>query len=400
LIRNGKPRAQARLIVRLPSDETQPIWWHFASADGHQQGHLASGESDSTLASLLATYPAWVLVPASEFVFHRVTLPRRARRQSQQVLPFMLEEQLATDVERLHFAILHQSGEVCDVAVVDKSLMQQWISQCERLGVQIQTLQPDVLMLPLSADGWSAVSFNDQWLLRREKYAGMIVESSWLAEFLAAWTPPVIESYSDVPAAMDSLCAWRVHPARDLLQLAAEGEHDSGIDLRQGEFARSSRWRMRLRPWRSVMMALMGYVLLLCADAGLSHYRLWQQAEQWRQESVRLYQQLFPSEKNVINPRVQMQQHLQQLQPIDQGGVVVQMRQLQQLTTENPTIRIQALSYDASRKVLNVDVHAASFQALEQFQIGAGRRYQVQPGEIKQHPTGVESRLTLGIKDE
>lgn len=131
---NRKPREQARLILRLPSDETQPVLWYFASADGHQQGSLAMGENDDQLVSLLARYPAWVLVPASELVFHRVTLPRRARRQSLQVLPFMLEEQLATEVERLHFAILQQSGDVCDVAVVDKSLMHQWVARCERLG--------------------------------------------------------------------------------------------------------------------------------------------------------------------------------------------------------------------------------------------------------------------------
>lgn len=397
---NRKPREQARMILRLPSEETQPVLWYFASADGHQQGSLAMGENDDQLVSLLARYPAWVLVPASELVFHRVTLPRRARRQSLQVLPFMLEEHLATDVERLHFAILQQSGDVCDVAVVDKSLMHQWIARCERLGGQVRAMLPDVLALPLAADGWSAVSLNDQWLFRREKHAGMIVESSWLSEFLAVWSPPVIESYSAPPASITSPPEWRIQPPRDLLQLAAEGVHDSGADLRQGEFTRSSSWRRRLRPWRTVMMALTVYLLLLCVSAGLSHYRLWQQAEQWRQESVRVYQQLFPADKKVVNPRVQMQQHLQQLQPIEQAGVVAQMRQLQQLMAENSAIRFQALSYDAGRKELNVDVQAASFQALEQFQVAAGQRYQLQPGEIKQNPTGVEGRLTLGIKDE
>ncbi|MEB7885655.1 type II secretion system protein GspL [Serratia fonticola] len=397
---NRKPREQARLILRLPSEETQPVLWYFASADGHQQGSLAMGENDDQLVSLLARYPAWVLVPASELVFHRVTLPRRARRQSLQVLPFMLEEHLATEVERLHFAILQQSGDVCDVAVVDKSLMHQWIARCERLGGQVRAMLPDVLALPLAADGWSAVSLNDQWLFRREKHAGMIVESSWLSEFLAVWSPPVIESYSAPPASITSPPEWRIQPPRDLLQLAAEGVHDSGADLRQGEFTRSSPWRTRLRPWRTVMMALTVYLLLLCVSAGLSHYRLWQQAEHWRQESVRVYQQLFPADKKVVNPRVQMQQHLQQLQPIEQAGVVAQMRQLQQLMAENSAIRFQELSYDAGRKELKVDIQAASFQALEQFQVAAGQRYQVQPGEIKQNPTGVEGRLTLGIKDE
>lgn len=400
MIDNIKRSGETRLILRLPSDDTQPVLWRLASSDSHRHGSLAVGETDPELARLLATYPAWVLVPASEFAFHQVTLPRRARRQSLQVLPFMLEEQLATEVERLHFAILQQSGDVCDVAVVEKSVMQQWITRCEQLGVRVQALLPDVLMLPLVADGWSAVCLNEQWLFRRGAHAGMIVESSWLPELLAVSAPPVIESYSPPPAQAEGVAEWRVRPTRDLLQLAAEGEIYSGAELRQGEFTRSSPWREGLRPWRPVMLALAGYLLLLCVSAGWSHYRLWQQAEHWRQESVRLYQQLFPTEKNVINPRVQMQQHLQQLQPAEQAGLSDQMRQLQQLLTDNPAIRLQALAYDASRKELRVDLHAASFQVLEQFQQRAGQRYRVQPGEVKQNPHGVESRLILGIQHE
>ncbi|AHG18852.2 general secretion pathway protein GspL [Chania multitudinisentens RB-25] len=395
-----KRSTEERLVLRLPSDDTQPVLWRFVAAGRQRQGSLAVGETDHELAGLLAAHPAWVLVPASEFAFHRVALPRRARRQSLQVLPFMLEEQLATDIERLHFAILQQSGDECDVAVVEKSAMHQWLARCEQLGVRIQTLLPDVLMLPLAADGWSAVHLNDQWLFRREAYAGMMVESSWLPELLAAWAPPVIESYSAPPAPMINVSEWRVQPPQDLLQLAAESEVYRGADLCQGEFTRSSPWRAKLGAWRLVILALVGYLLLLGADAGLSHYRLWQQAEHWRQEGKRVYQQLFPLDKNVVNPRVQMQQHLQQLQPAEQGGFTAQLRQLQQLMADNTAIQLQAISYDASRKELKVDLHAASFQTLEQFQQRAGQHYRVQPGEVKQNPNGVESRLILGIQDE
>lgn len=396
MIENIKRNGEARLILRLPSDDSQPLLWRWA----HRQGSLAAGATDPELARLLASYPAWVLVPASELAFHQVTLPRRARRQSLQVLPFMLEEQLATDVERLHFAILQQSGDLCDVAVVEKSAMQQWITRCEQLGVRVQALLPDVLMLPQVANGWSAVCLNDQWLFRRAAHAGMIVESCWLPELLALWSPPLITSYSAPPPQTTDVPEWRLQPTRDLLQLAAEGEAYRGADLRQGEFTRSSPWRAGLRPWRSVMLVLAGYLLLLSVEAGWSHYRLWQQAEQWRKQSVQLYQQLFPAEKNVVNPRVQMQQHLQALQPVEQAGLSVQMRQLQQLIANSPTISLQALSYDASRKEIKVELHAPSFQALEQFQNSAGQRYRLQPGEVKRGQGRVESRLILGIRDE
>ena len=161
---------------------------------------MAVGETDPQLVGLLPRYPAWVLVPSGRIAFHQVTLPHRTWRQRLQVLPFLLEEQLATDIEQLHFAILHQSGDRCDVAVVEKAVMHRWLAYCGQLGVREVRLLPDVLMLPLAAEGWSAVRLADQWLFRRDRYAGMTVESSWLTHFLSLTAPSVIESYSEPPA--------------------------------------------------------------------------------------------------------------------------------------------------------------------------------------------------------
>ncbi|MEG0868827.1 MAG: type II secretion system protein GspL [Hafnia sp.] len=388
-----------RLILRFPCDDAQPILWRLISSENPRYGSLAAGETDSELASLLSIYPAWVLVSASEITFHHVTLPQRSRRQRLQVLPFILEDQLATEIEFLHFAILQQSGNDCDVAVVEKNVMKKWISRCEELGVRDQVFLPDVLMLPLAVEGWSAVCLNEQWLFRRGAYAGMVVESSWLLELLTISAPPVIECYSTPPTHIMDV-EWQVKPERDLLQLAAEGEAYFGADLRQGEFTRPSLRQTKLRPWRPVLLALVIYVLLACIYMGVAHYRLWQQAEHWRQESVRFYQQLFPGEKKVVNPRAQMLAHLQKLKSDKQALFNDLIRQLQQLLLEAPMIHIQALIWDGGSQELKIDLQAASFQALEQFQQSAGKCFRIQPGEIRQNPHGVESRLTLGVLHE
>ncbi|MDD9639441.1 type II secretion system protein GspL [Klebsiella michiganensis] len=77
-MKSKKSRLQARLILHLPGDEKQPVRWSFRSPDGDEQGELAAGENDERLTHLFATYPAHILVPASEFVFHQVTLPPNA----------------------------------------------------------------------------------------------------------------------------------------------------------------------------------------------------------------------------------------------------------------------------------------------------------------------------------
>ncbi|PZY52396.1 type II secretion system protein GspL, partial [Escherichia coli] len=90
--------------MRLPEDDTQPLLWRLVSPEETGGGSVAVGETDPLLAGLLPRYPAWVLVPSDRIAFHQVTLPHRTWRQRLQVLPFLLEEQLATDIEQLHFA--------------------------------------------------------------------------------------------------------------------------------------------------------------------------------------------------------------------------------------------------------------------------------------------------------
>ncbi len=91
-------------------------------ARGDRSRQCGSRRNGSAVSRFAVPLSRLVLVPSGRIAFHQVTLPHRTWRQRLQVLPFLLEEQLATDIEQLHFAILHQSGDRCDVAVVEKRL--------------------------------------------------------------------------------------------------------------------------------------------------------------------------------------------------------------------------------------------------------------------------------------
>ncbi|WP_375055055.1 type II secretion system protein GspL [Zobellella sp. DQSA1] len=398
---SSKPSGE-QLVVRLPADDCQPVLWLHGTENGDivAQGSLQPGVSDPALAALSVRLPTRVLIPASECVFHRVLLPPRARRRVRQVVPFMLEEQVATDIERLHFAVLMQNREHCHVAVVDKSHMRRWLACCEQLGLRMDTLLPDALMLPPAAAGWSAVRLDDQWLFRREHDAGMAVESCWLPELLSAWPEPVvIHSYSTPPAGETLAGEWHALPEQALLQLAATQPLERGKDLRQGEFAQGKVRRQPLRPWKAVIFALSAYLLLLTGEAGLAHYRLWQQAEHWRQETVRVYRQLLPQETHVVNPRAQMQQRLRQLETWAQTpGLGIQIRRLQSLFAQNSAVTLHALAYDAARAEIRLELQANAYQELEAFQHLAEQHYRLRPGEMKQGGGRVESQLVLEVK--
>ena len=107
---HDKTAQREMLIVRLAAPE-RPIAWRLTCPGDPQReacGEWSATGADSTLPDLAQRYPAWVLVPASDCAFHHVTLPAGLRKAPQQVVPFLLEEQLATDVDETHFALLHR----------------------------------------------------------------------------------------------------------------------------------------------------------------------------------------------------------------------------------------------------------------------------------------------------
>lgn len=160
------------------------------------------------------------------------------------------------------------------------------------------------------------------------------------------------DSYShQAPSAV----IWASQPNTPLLQLAAQVPRLSLLGLDQGEFAPARAWRSGWNAWRGVVALAGCYLLLLLADAVWQHYQLYQQAAYWQQESVRVYRQIFPAETQVVNPRVQMQQHLQQAGgERDTPSLLQSMNRLQALLGENQDIRLTTLTYDGNRQEIRL----------------------------------------------
>lgn len=397
---HDKTAQREMLIVRLAAPE-RPIAWRLTCPGDPQReacGEWSATGADSTLPDLAQRYPAWVLVPASDCAFHHVTLPAGLRKAPQQVVPFLLEEQLATDVDETHFALLHRQREHCAVAAIARQKMAAWLTRCDEPGLNILALTPDVLTLPCHPDRWSAVQADDQWLIRQDAWRGMAVETPWLAELLAAWeTLPPIDCYSPPPA---TSVPWRALAPQDVLALAAANPAARRICLRQGAFAPKRRWQPAGRRWRPTLAAAAALALLWSTNTVLDHLALSRQADAARESSQAFYRHWFKNDKNVINPRLQMQQHLRQLEATTATSpLVAHIRTLQNMVSDTPGIQLRALTWDAARNALQLDISAVSSRALEQFTARAQAGFRVRTGEMKPRPDGIEGRLTLEGND-
>lgn len=239
---------------------------------------------------------------------------------------------------------------------------------------------PDAMVLPIAASGISAQCHRDLWLFCHATGEGMAAEQSWHAALLAAlpqanpYVDPDAQEHEtdeDVPVLhgdsysqpAPAVGLWASQPVTPLLQLAAQTPRLAASGLEQGAFAPVRAWRSGWDAWRTVA-ALAGCYLLL-AEGIWQHYQLYQQASYWQQESVRVYRQIFPGETQVVNPRAQMQQHLQQVGgERDTPRLLQSMNRLQALLGENQDIRLTVLAYNGNWREIRLAYSAPAYPEL------------------------------------
>src|SRR3977135_529394 len=99
------------LLIRLPRTPEQPATWLTVDPRGNPSGPPQSGPL-SLAAPRAVGRRICVLVPGTDVLLTEPEVPMKAGTKLHQVVPFALEEQLADDIDDLHFAIGNEQGAV------------------------------------------------------------------------------------------------------------------------------------------------------------------------------------------------------------------------------------------------------------------------------------------------
>ena len=389
------------LVIRLGAHASDPVHWLVWSQSELEiiaSGCLSGAGELAQLRERAGGRPVIGLVPSSEVLFREVSLPGKLNRQSLKALPYLLEEEVASEIEGLHLVVLASQGTQVSLLAVERRRMAQWLLWLETAGLTLQRLVPDVLALPPAEEGWSAVQLGNQWLFRQTTHAGMQAEADWLAPLLAGFEPaPCIHSYSAPPAQVPG--EWHAEPAELPMRLLAIGALHAGGNLLSGEYRKQPEWQRLLRPWRATAVAAIALLALLLTNRVLYLFEVRAQGAQLRAQSVQLYQQLFPTEKRVINPKSQMKQHLEALNGQErEPGFIAQLMTLVPVFTQASGIQLEQLRFDAKQGEFRLVASAGGYQDFDRFRQLADPLFTVKPGDMKSENGKVRGTLVLRSK--
>jgi general secretion pathway protein L len=137
------------LLIRLPRTAEQPATWLTVDPRGNPSGPPQSGPL-SLAAPRAVGRRVCVLVPGTDVLLTEPEVPMKAGTKLQQVVPFALEEQLADDIDDLHFAMGKRVADSSrmPVAVITRALMDEWLTSLRSNGLEPESLYTESDLLP------------------------------------------------------------------------------------------------------------------------------------------------------------------------------------------------------------------------------------------------------------
>jgi general secretion pathway protein L len=304
-----------RLLIRLHPDGR--LTWLAQDAGGRVLSATNAGAP--AVATLAGARRIIVLVPSEQVVLLEADALSTRRAQLAKAVPFALEDQLASPVEELHFALPETiSGDRIPVAVVARATLRDWIDALAAQGIRADLMIPEALLLAANDGAGTLVIEPDRSLLRWSPSRAIACDTPALAQWLSAVALPPVQVFDfrpvlrqDLPVAVAS---YHEHQSDTLAFFAVQMQRDPQLNLLQGEFAPSHRHLPAQQLWRRAALFTAAAVVLALVFAAVDWLRLGRESDRLDAEQRTVLRAGLPDLANVAgDPRQLMESALMRM---------------------------------------------------------------------------------------
>lgn len=358
------------LVIRLGESAGDTVSWIAVDGRGTRRGHAGSG-SLADAAREVGDRAVIVLVPATDVLTLSANIPAKGARLLT-ALPYALEDQVADDVEELHFAAGQRDDDgTLPVAVVRRDTLEAWLERLELAGIEATRLVPEnhglartpnTLSMLVASD---VVMFNDgastQFVLPAVEPAEALAATGVLKDrdeessrhLLVYCDAAIAPRYEKDWALMrHELSSVDVNLLPDgiLPRLAVTVASGAGVNLLQGRYGAKTELSGLFRPWRYAAALLLAFVVLALAGKAIDTYRMNVEIDDLRAQFSETYLEIRPGATAEVVDPVGTVNSLRRSQVSAPEGPQVFLPSLQQLAAAvagKTAVKIEAISYRA-----------------------------------------------------
>ena len=412
-------------VIRLPTEPDVPVSWVVVDDIGAQIGETGSVDL-AEAASIIGNRRVIVLVPAARVLRLRAEMPLRGTGRILQALPFALEEQIAQDVETLHFAASDRdaAGQI-PVAVVDRKLMQQWTEQLNEAGIDAHGVYAEsdgIAALPATA----TLLLDTDCAILRDQHGNTAVGDPdglelMLELFIAgAGDAPEKNNIQPEPINLLVFCEPEQHDENRKLwerlrtrlesvevkvlgdgalpRLATHIVASPGVNLLQGAYVRRSDYATFWPPWRTAAILLVTLFTLTLALKGAELVSMERQENRLDQAAETILRTNFSDVRQVRDPWGQLQSQLNIAGREAAGsatGFIDALTTLAEAVAEIQEITMETVNY--RNGILTLRLQAPSVDSLDRLQQLVSRSGEFSANIQSANPTdeGIEGRMQI-----
>jgi general secretion pathway protein L len=361
------------LLIRLPRTPEQPATWLTVDPRGNPAGPPQSGPL-SLAAPQAPGKRICVLVPGTDVLLAEPEVPMKAGTKVQQVVPYALEEQLADDIDDLHFAIGKRipDSQRVPVAVIRRTLMDEWLTSLKSGGLDPEVMYTESDLLPENPGQAVALLEEDVIVIRPPLASPVTLPVEALAEALEMAQQVSTASSLELATTgtrglvlYTGAAEWHQHSAQIealrerfdgiKIQLLAQGPlalfgqqlaTSTPINLLQGSYEASSAHMVGWRPWR-VAAILLACLIGLHVVGKTAELMTLKRSERTLDRSINeTFRMAMPGEQNSLDARRRMEQRLAATQNGGSTSAFLPVLQaLVQARNVAPGATLQALSF-------------------------------------------------------
>ncbi len=401
------------LTVRLSSEPQSPVQWLVWSTSQQEviaSGELSSWEQLDELAPYAEKRSCIALLPGNECLIKRVEIPKGAARQFDSMLPFLLEDEVAQDIEDLHLTILDKDATHATVCGVEREWLKQALDTFREANIIFRKVLPDTLALPLEEQGISALQIDQHWLLRQSNYQAVSINEAWLPMFLQSdWVAlddeeqsPTIFSYTVLPCddvQQQSGIEWQAKPAELVMSLLSQQAITSGVNLLTGTFKTKSSFSKYWRVWQKVAIAACLLVAVIVTQQILKVQQYEAQAEAYRTESERIFRSVLPGKQRIPTVSYLKRQMNDEAKKYGGSGdgdsLLGWLALLPETLGQVKAIEVNSIRYDGNRSEVRLEAKSSDFQHFETARVKLEEKFTVEQGPLNRNGDAVFGSFTL-----
>jgi len=379
------------LVIRLGVDPEQAANWITVDSNGTRTGAPVTGAL-ADAAGDIGDRSVIVLIPATTALTTTANIPIKGGSRLLAALPFALEEQLADDIDDLHFAAgPRRASGLVPVAVVAHEQMSEWLARLDAAGLPAAKIIPENYGLARIPGTMSLLSADDQIIFNDGADNEFVMQGASPSDALAV--AGALEDSGDEDHVAGHLLVYcesgdeerfqqdwnalrhelasvdiNLLPDGALPRLAVTVAAGNGINLLQGRYGAKTEIGTLFRPWRYAAILFLTLGLLTFGGKVADYYQLTQEETVLKTQFEQVYRSIRPGDqREIVDPAATVNSVRRSLGgPSALQVLLPSLVQLGQALQQNQTANIEAISYRAG--VIDVRLTAPDVATLDKIQ--------------------------------